>query len=181
MKNMLLLFLAFTFISSGCSSIESTSLIVDRTLIREPRPKEVVPYGHKLNEYAMQIGRYSLADLDNYYRNELSREKAEAYYNNARKMVISSMVQAYGLAEKGDDASIAFYINEVQELKLMQPDVTLKLLSRAEKSMDSEEVKNIAGKIYDFNQKAIAGLNDPKAYLAERGEDWEKIKRISER
>lgn len=181
MKNVFLFVLASIFIWTGCSSIESTSLIVDRTLIREPRPKEVVPYGHKLNEYTMQIGRYSLADLDDYYRNELSREKAEAYYNNARKMVISSMVQAYGLAEKGDDASIAFYLNEVKELKLMQPDVTLKLLSRAEKSMDPEEVKTIAGKIYEFNQVAIAGLNDPKAYLAERGEDWEKIKRISER
>lgn len=181
MKNMLLFVLACIFISAGCSSIESTSLIVDRTLIREPRPKEVVPYGHKLNEYAMQIGKYSLADLDDYYRNELSREKAEAYYNNARKMVISSMVQSYGLAEKGDDKSIAFYLNEVQELKLMQPDVTLKLLSRAEKSMTPEEVKNIAGKIYDFNQKAIAGLNDPQRYLADKGQDWEKIKRISER
>ena len=181
MKNMLLFVLAYIFISAGCSSIESTALVVDRTLIREPRPKEVVPYGHKLNEYTMQIGRYSLADLDDYYRNELSREKAEAYYNNARKMVISSMVQSYGLAEKGDDKSIAFYLNEVQELKLMQPDVTLKLLVRAEKSMTPEEVKNIAGKIYEFNQKAIAGLNDPQRYLADKGQDWEKIKHISER
>jgi hypothetical protein len=181
MKNILLFVLACIFISSGCSSIESTSLIVDRTLIREPRPKEVVPYGHKLNEYAMQIGRYSLADLDDYYRNELSREKAEAYYNNARKMVISSMVQSYGLAEKGDDASIAFYLNEVQELKLMQPDVTLRLLTRAEKSMTPEEVKNIAGKIYDFNQKAIAGLDNPQQYLADMGQKWEEIRRLSER
>jgi hypothetical protein len=139
-----------------------------------------VPYGHKLNEYAMQIGRYSLADLDNYYRNELSREKAEAYYNNARKMVISSMVQAYGLAEKGDDASITFYLNEVQELKLMQPDVTLRLLIRAEKSMAPEEVKNIAGKIYEFNQKAVAGISDPE-YLAKMGQKWEEIRRLSER
>lgn len=181
MKNTLIFVLAIIFISSGCSSIESTALIQDRTLIREPRPKEVLPYGHKSNEYAMLIGKYSLADLDDYYRNELSKEKAEAYYNNARKGVISSMVQSYGLAEKGDDASIAFYLNEIQELKLMQPDVTLRLLIRAEKDMDPEEVKNMAGKIYEFNQKAIAGLNDPKAYLAERGQDWEKIKRISER
>jgi hypothetical protein len=129
----------------------------------------------------MLVGKYSLADLDDYYRNVLSLEKEEAYYNNARKGVISSMVQSYGLAEKGDDASVAFYLKEVQGLKLMQPDVTLKLLSRAEKSMDPEELKNIAGKIYELNQKAIAGLNDPKAYLAEKGQDWEKIKHISER
>ena len=180
MKNLLLLLLAFIFISSGCSSIESTSLIVDRTLIREPRPKEVLPYGHKSNEYAMLIGKYTLADLDNYYRNELSREKAEAYYDNARKGVISSMVQSYGLAEKGDDATIAFYLNEVQELKLMQPDVTLKLLTRAEKSMDSEQVKNIAGKIYEFNQKAIAGISNPE-YLAKMGQKWDEIRRLSEK
>ena len=181
MKNTLLFVLAIIFISSGCSSIESTALIQDRTLIREPRPKEVLPYGHKSNEYAMQIGRYSLADLDNYYRNELSREKAEAYYNNARKGVISSMVQSYGLAEKGDDSAIAFYLNEVQELKLMQPDVTLKLLTRAEKSMDPEEVKTIAGKIYEFNQKAIAGIEDSKPYLARFGQTWEEIKLFAER
>jgi len=181
MKNRLLFFLAFIFIITGCSSLEPTALVVDRTLIREPRPKEVLPYGHKSNEYAMLVGKYSLADLDDYYRNVLSLEKEEAYYNNARKGVISSMVQSYGLAEKGDDASIVFYLNEVQGLKLLQPDVTLKLLSRAEKSMDPEELKNIAGKIYEYNQEAIAGLNDPKAYLAERGQEWEKIKRFSER
>ena len=95
-------------------------------------------------------------------------------------MVISSMVQSYGLAEKGDDASIAFYLNEVQELKLMQPDVTLKLLTRAEKSMTPEEVKNIAGKIYDFNQKAIAGIEDPE-YLAKMGQKWEEIRLFAER
>ena len=181
MKDRLLFFLAFIFIIAGCSSLEPTALVVDRTLIREPRPKEVLPYGHKSNEYATLVGTYSLADLDDYYRNVLSLEKEEAYYNNARKGMISSMVQSYGLAEKGDDASIAFYLNEVQGLKLMQPDVTLKLLSRAEKSMDPEELKNIAGKIYEFNQEAIAGLNDPKAYLAERGQEWEKIKRFAER
>lgn len=181
MKNLLLFLLTVTIISSGCSSIESTSLIVDRTLIREPRPKEVVPYGHKLNEYVMQIGRYSLADLDDYYRNELSREKAEAYYNNARKMVISSMVQSYGLAEKGDDASIAFYLNEVQELKLMDPAITLKLLVRAEKSMDKKEVRDIAIKIYDLNQKAIEEIDDPKPYLARFGQIWDEVKLFSER
>lgn len=180
MKNTLLFVLAIIFISSGCSSIESTALIQDRTLIREPRPKEILPYGHKSNEYATQIGNYSLSDLDDYYRNELSKEKEEAYYNNARKGVISSMVQAYGLAEKGDDKSIAFYLNEIQELKLMQPDVTLKLLIRAEKSMDSEEVKTIAGKIYEFNQKAIAGISNPE-YLAKMGQKWEEIKLFSER
>ena len=62
----------------------------------------------------------------------------------------------------------------------MQPDVTLKLLIRAEKSMDPEEVKTIAGKIYEFNQKAIAGISNPE-YLAKMGQKWEEIKLFSER
>ncbi len=181
MKNMLLFVLVCIFISAGCSSIESTALMEDRTKIQGPRPKGIIPSGHKCNELAMQIGKYSLADLDRYYRNVLPREKREDYYDNVRKTLISSMVQVYGLAEKGDDKSIAFYLNEVQELKLMQPDVTLKLLVRAEKSMDPDEVKNIAGKIYDFNQKAIAGLDNPKSYLVDMWQKWEDIRVFSER
>ena len=93
------------------------------------------------------------------------------------------MVNSYGLLEKGDDKLIKYYLYELQDLKLMNPAITLKLLTRAEKSMSPSEVKNVAAKIYDFNQKIIADLEDPESYLAgaDTRQKWEEIKVFAER
>jgi hypothetical protein len=180
MKNIILFLMAVIFF--GCNSIESnTSLMEDKTKIQQPGGKGIIPSDHKANALTTLVGKYSLADLDDYYRKILPQEKSRDYYDNVRKVLISSMVQSYGLAEKGDDKSIKYYLNELQALKLMNPTITLKLLIRAEKSMAPGEVKNIASKIYDFNQKIIAGMDNPNSYLAATYQEWEKIKVFSER
>lgn len=182
MKNSLFLLFAFMFVAYGCSSSsESDSLMKDKTKIQELRPKGIIPTDHKSNEYMTKIGKYSLADVDHYYRKVLPLEKQQDYYNNVRKTLISSMVQVYGLIEKGNDKAIKYYLNELLNLKLMDPSITLRLLNRAEKNMNPEEVKSIARKIYDFNQKAIAGLDDPKSYLTDKWQKWEDIRVFSER
>lgn len=180
MKNILLFLMAVIFF--GCSSIESNStLMEDKTKIQQPDGKGIIPSDHKANTLTSLVGKYSLADLDDYYRNILPQEKRRDYYDNVRKVLISSMVQSYGLAEKGDDKAIKYYLHELQALKLMNPTITLKILVRAEKSMAPEEVKNIASKIYDFNQKVIAEMDNPNPYLAATDQEWEKIKAFSER
>jgi len=179
MKNILLFILAFIFY--GCDSIESNTLIEDKTKIQQPGGKGIIPSDHKVNELTTLVGNYSLADLDDYYRNILPQEKRRDYYNNVRKVLISSMVQSYGLIEKGDNESIKYYLYELQDLKFMDPNISLKLLIRAEKIMDSKEVKNIAIKIYNLNEKAIAGMEKPKPYLADMTEKWKEIKLFSEK
>jgi hypothetical protein len=170
----------FTF--SGCSSSsESTSLIEDRTKIQQQTGKGILPSDHKVNELTMQVGNYSLTDLDEYYRNVLPQEKKQDYYNNARKMLISSMVESYGLLEKSDDKAIKYYLNELSDLKLMNPNIILKILVQAEKIMDHEEVRNKAIQIYAFNQKAIAEIEDPSPYVAKMGQKWEEIRLFSEK
>ena len=169
------------FIFYGCNSNKSDSLMEDKTKIQQQGAKGVIPSGHKSGELAMLIGKYSLTDLDVYYRKVLPQEKRQDYYENVRKMLISSMVNSYGLLEKGNDKFINYYVHELIDLKLMDPNITLKILIRAEKSMDSEEVRNIASKIYDLNQKVIAGLDNPQEYLANMGQKWEEVKIFSER
>lgn len=186
MKNIKKTFFLFGFsfflIFSGCnSSSESTNLIEDRTTIQQKSGKGILPSDHKVNELIMQIGNYSLADLDEYYRNVLPQEKKQDYYDNARKMLIASMVESYGLLEKGDDKAIKYYLNEISDLKLMNPKAILKILVQAEKIMDREEVRSKAAEIYAFNLKAIAEIENPSPHLIKMKPKWEEIKTFSER
>lgn len=176
----ILLALIFLFILSGCDSVSEPKLIEDRTQIQQKREKGILPTDHMVNKLTMQIGKYSLKDLDEYYRNTLPEEKENDYYNNARKMLIWSMVESYGLVENGENKLITYYLNETSSLKFMDPNIVLKMLVSAEEFMDKNELKSTASKIYDLNKKAISALDDPAPYMAKMGQKWEEIRLFSE-
>lgn len=113
MKNSLLL-LSLAWLLPACHAKQESNIRIFDVPIenRTSDFKGKIPTDHPVMLMTMEKSKYSWADLDRYYRDELPREKEKDYYANVKNTAFSVLVGVHGLAEKAPKEVIAFYVEE---------------------------------------------------------------------
>ncbi len=178
MKNFVLPFSLLTLLVFGCQETDfreaNAKLIETSVSSLEPG---TIPKDAKMYDYAFYPEKYSLKDVDKYYRNELLvNNRDDSYFDNLRMSTISMMVKQFNLLEQGDLQTIEYYANELSEIDLPLPEVVAMVMIRLQENWTTAEINQQAQFIYNKNMEYIkTNLKDPKRYLDKHGEKWGKL------
>ncbi|MEL6675699.1 MAG: hypothetical protein AAFR61_26060 [Bacteroidota bacterium] len=76
---------------------------------------EIPPADLPFFKVALKPSQYTWQDMDQWYKEELPKHKGKAYYDNLQAQFFSYLMHAHKFLEKADQASIAFYVAEIQD------------------------------------------------------------------
>jgi hypothetical protein len=75
----------------------------------------LIPFDNKVHDFRLQPNNFTLADVDEFYKNELPRYRDELYYSNLKGDILDALLSQYDLTGSGDEELITFYFNEMKE------------------------------------------------------------------
>ncbi len=181
MKNFVLPFSLLTLLVFGCQETDfrEANAKLTETSVSSLEPG-TIPKDAKMYDYAFFPEKYSLKDVDKYYRNDLMvNNRDDSYFDNLRMSTISMMVKQFNLLEQGDLQTIEYYANELAAIDLPLPEVVAMVMTRLQDNWTTAEINQQVQFIYNKNMEYIkTNLKNPKRYLDKHGEKWEKLKAI---
>ncbi|MEL6670744.1 MAG: hypothetical protein AAFR61_01080 [Bacteroidota bacterium] len=121
---------------------------------RPPSIPEAGNYG--LNEIALNPSRYDWHDMDQFYREEMPRHKGMPYYENLQAEFFALLVKAHHFLEKADQASIAFYAEELMAREyFLDYKITQSFFRALSGYWEADKIKAFAKEEYQKNQAFI--------------------------
>jgi hypothetical protein len=182
MKNVIL-FAVITTLLFGCNPNEDLHKESSENLELKSsqRAPGVLPRGIGLNEIIQAPTTHTWKDLDNYYRVELPRYRVEDYYENLRELVLNQLVLEFDMPKNAHKETLEFYINEMCQVDLIDPDAFIRTaVPLLLHSWSKEKIRELAKERYEKNMMFIQTLDNPERVLAKHGERFEKLRKFSE-
>jgi hypothetical protein len=158
------------FFITSCTSKQDDALKLDVPANKVvDNQKGTIPASHAVFQIGMDESK-TWVDMDQYYKNELPKEKAYSYYNNVKNAAFSMLVNNYQLTQNAPKEVIAFYIEEQANMPLTSFSKEFMLCLQQMKGIwPMEKIKQYAADRYEKNKQYY--LNDQ--VLKDK---WESVK-----
>jgi len=181
MKN-IILFAVLTTLLFGCNPKEDLNKesLKNLELKSSHRAPGVIPGDIGLIGIIQAPATHTWKDLDNYYRVKLPHYIGEDYYENLRELVLNQLVLEFDMPKNADKETLEFYINEMSQVELMDPDAFIRTaVPLLLHSWSKEKIRVFAKERYEKNMIFIQTLDNPEKVLAKYGERYEKLRKFS--
>ncbi|MFQ5446297.1 MAG: hypothetical protein ACE5FF_05130 [Saprospiraceae bacterium] len=144
-------------------------------------PPGVIPKDIDLNKFIFSPSRYTWKDLDNYYRNTLPDHLGKSYYGNLRKATLQHLVDVFHMPQYAGKEDIEYYVNEMQDVKLMQPTVFMIACAALKKhGWTDKAIRDLARDRYEKNMEFInSSFENPEQVLPKLGDQMEQLHKFS--
>jgi hypothetical protein len=166
------------FVISCQKSAPQDSLVRVNTTENSTLSLGVLPNDIELNKFIYNPQNFSWKAVDEYYRQEvLIKHNSDSFFNNLRKLTITTLVNQYDFLQSASMNQIEFYANELMTVELPDPAVFIKVLGRLKGHWSDQKIQALSNQKYNETQLFIRNnIKEPEQFLQKEGDKYEALK-----